>query len=114
MQQAARFFLAAASIAGAAFSAHASDAPDPAVLEQGKELFLTKAVPACAVCHTLADAGSEGAIGPDLDELKPDMAAVKKALHEGVGVMPSFAATLSEEEMDAVSSYVVHATGGGK
>ena len=114
MQRAVFFFLAAASIMGAAFSAHSAEAPDPAVLEQGKELFLSKAVPACAVCHTLADAGSEGAIGPDLDELKPDMAAVKKALHEGVGVMPSFAASLSEAEMDAVAAYVVHATGGSQ
>jgi len=114
MQRAVLSFLAAASLMGAASSAYASEAPDPAVLEQGKQIFLAKAVPACAVCHTLADAGSEGAIGPNLDELKPDMAAVKKALQEGVGVMPSFAASLSEAEMDAVAAYVVHATGGGK
>lgn len=111
MQQAARFLLAAASIAGAAFSAHAADAPDSAVLEQGKELFISKAVPACAVCHTLADAGSEGAIGPDLDEIKPDFDAVKKALNEGLGVMPNFSETLSEEQIDAVAAYVSNVAG---
>jgi len=31
---------------------------------QGKKLFVSK----CAGCHTLADAGSHGAIGPNLDE----------------------------------------------
>ena len=46
----------------------------------GKKLFTTLAVPACAVCHTLKDAGAEGAVGPVLDELKPDAARVSKAL----------------------------------
>lgn len=110
MRQAMFFFLAVASMSGIAFSAHSTEASD-AVLKQGKEIFLTKAVPACAVCHTLADAGSAGAIGPDLDELKPSLEAVTKAIHEGVGVMPSFAATLSEDEINAVAAYVVHAVG---
>src|SRR5690606_32246644 len=103
--------LAAASMAGAGISAHASESPDPAVLEQGKELFISKAVPACAVCHTLADAGSEGAIGPDLDEIKPDFDAVKKALNEGLGVMPNFSETLSDEQIDAVAAYVSNVAG---
>ena len=85
-----------------------------AVLEHGKELFMTKAVPACAICHTLADADATGAIGPDLDELKPDLSRVKKALQEGMGTMPSFSASMSDEDMDAVAQYVVHATGGAK
>lgn len=110
MQQ-ATWFLSAALMLGAATSAHAGEAPDAAALQQGKEIFLAKAVPACAVCHTLADAGSSGAIGPDLDELKPSLDAVKKAIVEGVGVMPSFAATLSEDEINAVANYVVHAAG---
>lgn len=103
--------LATASITGAAVPAHASGTPDAAVLEQGKELFLSKAVPACAVCHTLADAGSAGTIGPDLDEIKPDFAAVKKALYEGLGVMPNFSQTLNEDEINAVASYVSHVAG---
>ena len=86
-------------------------APDDAQLETGKTLFLTGAVPACAVCHTLQDAQATGTIGPDLDELKPDAARVKKIMVEGAGAMPSFAATLDDAAMDAISAYVAHATG---
>lgn len=87
---------------------------DAAQLERGKTLFTSAAVPACAVCHTMADAGSTGAIGPNLDELKPAADQVKKVLKEGVGAMPSFAATMSEDDMNAVAAYVVHATSGAK
>src|SRR3546814_12272954 len=76
-------------------------------LEKGKTLFMTGAVPACAVCHALSDAGSSGAIGPDLDELKPDAARIKKVLQEGMGVMPSFANSLDEASMDAIAASVV-------
>src|SRR3546814_2161320 len=75
---------------------------------------MTGAGPACAVCHALSDAGSSGAIGPDLDELKPDAARIKKVLQEGMGVMPSFANSMDEASMDAIAAYVVHATGGGR
>jgi mono/diheme cytochrome c family protein len=37
----------------------------------GKQLFMTAAnpsAPSCASCHTLADAGSTGTIGPNLDD----------------------------------------------
>lgn len=86
--------------------------PDAAQLEKGKTIFLTGAVPACAICHALKDADATGAIGPDLDELKPDYARIRKILEDGAGSMPSFADTLDEESKDAVSAYVVHATGG--
>lgn len=82
--------------------AHADDAK----LARGKELFTGKAVPACAMCHTLKDAGATGAIGPNLDQLKPDAERVEKILKEGRGAMPSFAATLSEEDREAVAAYV--------
>lgn len=79
---------------------------------QGKELFLTGAKPiACAVCHTLADAGSAGAIGPDLDELKPSKEQILKVMQEGMGAMPSFAATLSDDERNAVADYVSSVAG---
>lgn len=88
--------------------------PDAAQLERGKTLFTSAAVPACAICHTMADAGASGSIGPDMDELKPDAQRVKKALREGMGAMPSFATTLTEEDMNAVAAYVVHASGAAK
>jgi len=75
-------------------------------------LFMSEATPACAVCHTLADAGSAGAIGPNLDEMKPELDRIRKAVTEGVGVMPSFASSLSEEDINAVAEYVANATAG--
>lgn len=87
---------------------------DPAQLEEGKLLFQSAAAPACAICHTMQDAGATGGIGPDLDELKPDLDRVKKALEEGMGAMPSFADTLTEAQRDAVAAYVVHASGAGQ
>ena len=59
-------------------------AADTSQLALGRELFTKTAVPACAVCHTLADAGASGAVGPVLDELKPDAARVAKALRGGI------------------------------
>jgi cytochrome c6 len=88
-------------------SAHASDAE----LDLGKRLFTKTAVPACALCHTLKDAGSEGAVGPVLDEIKPDAARVAKALRDGLGNMPAFK-TLTEAEIKALARYVAMASGG--
>ena len=97
---------AALSMSGA--PAHAADAADQLAL--GKKLF-SQAVPACAVCHTLKDAGSEGAIGPVLDELKPNAARVANALRNGVGNMPAYKASLSEEQILALARYVAKASG---
>src|SRR5690606_35700424 len=85
-----------------AASASWATGPDAAQLEQGKTLFMSGAVPACAICHTMEDAGATGAIGPNLDELKPDFERVKKIMKEGAGSMPSFSATLDDASMDAI------------
>ena len=74
----------------------------------GKELFLIKAN--CASCHTLADADSEGQIGPNLDMLKPNMMRVLNAVTMGIGVMPAYEGQLSYEEIEAVSYYVSKST----
>lgn len=81
------------------------------MLSSGKKLFSGEATPPCAVCHTLADAGSAGAIGPNLDELRPSADRVEKALRSGIGVMPSYRATMKEEQIKAVARYVAKATG---
>ena len=97
-----------AALAGAV-SAQAQ--PADAAYDQGKVLFLS-AVPACAVCHTLKDANSEGAIGPVLDELKPEAARVAQALRNGLGSMPSYRATLTDAQIAALARYVSKASGG--
>ena len=76
--------------------------------EQGKQVF-DQAQPSCAICHTLADARSAGAIGPNLNDLKPSEEQVWKALNGGVGIMPDFSDSLSQEQMKAVAHYVAEA-----
>lgn len=72
--------------------------------EEGRRLFTT-VTPACALCHALKDAGAEGAVGPSLDELKPDHERVVKALRTGIGAMPPFT-HLSEAQIQALARYV--------
>lgn len=78
-------------------------------LELGKLVFLGKAEPPCALCHTLKAAGSTGEIGPNLDDLKPDEERVSNAVKNGVGTMPPYDEILSEAEIAAVASYVAEA-----
>ncbi len=96
----------------AASAASPAQAEDAARLALGKKLFST-AAPPCALCHTLKDAGTNGKVGPPLDELKPDANQVRTALREGVGVMPSYRDKLSDEEILALAHYVAKAAGGG-
>lgn len=95
-----------AALAAAAAVAPANAADDAETLALGKRLFTGGATPACSVCHTLKDAGSEGAIGPVLDELRPDAQRVATALRNGIGSMPSFKATLTEAQIEAIARYV--------
>ena len=88
-----------------------SEAAAPAMAGDGRDLFLQGATPACAVCHTLADAGSAGEIGPNLDDLKPTAARAYAAIRAGVGVMPAYSDTLDDEAMRTLAVYVATATG---
>jgi mono/diheme cytochrome c family protein len=104
---------AALSLAAlSASSALAAEEADAALLERGKALFVQEAAPPCGVCHTLADAGTAGQIGPKLEEMKPDVARVKAAVTDGVGVMPPYGGTMSADDISAVALYVATATGG--
>jgi sulfite dehydrogenase len=92
----------------AAVLAVAAAAAGAQAQEDGRKLF-TSVTPACALCHALKDAGAEGAIGPSLDELKPDQERVVKALKNGIGQMPAFT-HLSEAQIQALARYVAQAT----
>tara|TARA_B100000029_G_C17316891_1_gene866558 strand:- start:492 stop:824 length:333 start_codon:yes stop_codon:yes gene_type:complete len=74
------------------------------IFNEGKKIFLEKGN--CAMCHTLADAKSNGVIGPNLNEIKPDMMRVVNAVTNGIGVMPAFQGILTEHEIEAVAKYV--------
>ena len=89
-------------------------ADDSAQLALGKKLFMRGVAPSCAVCHTLQDAGAEGAVGPVLDALKPDAARVAKALRNGLGQMPSYKDKLTDAELAALALYVSKASGGAR
>jgi sulfite dehydrogenase len=77
-------------------------------LALGKRVFTSAG---CAGCHTLADAGATGAVGPSLDAAQPSASLVTERVTNGQGVMPSFAGKLSPAEIDAVAAYVSGAAG---
>ena len=74
------------------------------ILEMGKDVFLNKAN--CATCHSLAEAGSNGQIGPNLNQIKPDMMRVMSVVKNGIGTMPPLEELLSAQEIEAVAHYV--------
>jgi cytochrome c oxidase subunit II len=77
---------------------------------------------ACATCHTLADAGAKGQVGPDLDKvlkgkdaafIKESILTPDKEIAPGFqpGVMPgNFGDTLSAEQVDALVKYLSEVT----
>jgi cbb3-type cytochrome c oxidase subunit III len=77
--------------------------------QSGKTIFMSAG---CVSCHTLADAGATGTIGPNLDEAKPSKQLAIERVTNGMGAMPSFKGQLSEAEIDAVAEYVSTAAGG--
>jgi cytochrome c553 len=94
----------------------AEPAPAPAPTETGaaagsepvgKVIFTTN----CGICHTLADAGTSGTVGPNLDDLKPAEDVVAEQVTNGGSVMPPFGGTLTEEQITEVAAYVSAAAG---
>ena len=75
----------------------------------GKEVFLGSA--ACGGCHTLADAGSSGNVGPNLDDAKPSYDKVVTQVTNGGGAMPPFKGTLTEQQIADVAAYVSSVAG---
>ncbi|MGH2907458.1 MAG: c-type cytochrome [Solirubrobacterales bacterium] len=73
----------------------------------GKGLFKTN----CGSCHTLAEAGTAGTQGPNLDGLKPSEALVIKQVTNPVGAMPSFKGTLTPAQIKLIAKYVSGAAG---
>jgi cytochrome c oxidase subunit 1 len=113
----AALFLGAGLLASSALALNKDDAgekPEKPALGaaggsgQGKELFVSR----CGSCHTLADAGTGGSVGPDLDALAPDADRVLKAIQNGgtgSGTMPK--ELVIDKEAQAVSEYVAKVAG---
>ncbi len=87
---------------------------------QGKELFTGE----CGSCHTLADADTQGQVGPDLDNalqganeefIRTSILEPNAEIAEGFepDVMPQdYGETLSEAQVDGLVEYLLEATGG--
>jgi cbb3-type cytochrome c oxidase subunit III len=75
----------------------------------GKDIFTAN----CGSCHTLADAGTSGTVGPNLDQLKPSLAIVQHQVINGGGAMPAFKGTLTPAQITAVAKYVSSVAGKG-
>jgi mono/diheme cytochrome c family protein len=73
----------------------------------GKSIFAAN----CASCHTLADAGTTGTVGPNLDESRPPKDLVVDRVTNGQGAMPSFKGALDPAQIEAVADYVSTAAG---
>jgi len=74
------------------------------LFNKGKEVFLEAGN--CAACHTLSDAGSIAEIGPNLNQIRPQVQTILMAVRNGIGVMPAMEGILSDEEIEAVAHYV--------
>lgn len=89
----------------------------PAGLQEGKDLFVIN----CGSCHTLYKAGTDGIVGPDLDELlappsptPPDPSTIEprvlSAIENGIaGRMP--AGILSGAQAKEVAAFVSQVAG---
>jgi cytochrome c oxidase subunit II len=93
---------------------------------QGKQLFTAGSVStgaiACETCHTLADAGATGTVGPDLDKVLKgkDAAFIKQSIVSPDAVIaqgyqanimpPNYGSALSGAQIDALVSYLSKAT----
>jgi cytochrome c oxidase subunit II len=85
----------------------------------GKTLFTQQ----CGSCHTLADAGTQGAVGPDLDKVLPGKSTA--FIHESIvdpnaeiapgfqpNVMPgNFGDTLTDQQLQSLVEYLSQTAG---
>ena len=76
--------------------------------ELEKDIFLNAGN--CGTCHSLNDAGSVANVGPNLNEIRPDIGRVIISVTNGAGVMPSYLGVLSQDEIEAVTYYVSEAS----
>ena len=73
----------------------------------GKDIFAAN----CGSCHTLKDAGTNGNVGPNLDQLKPPLQRVQRQVINGGGGMPAFKGVLTAAQITAVAKYVASVAG---
>jgi mono/diheme cytochrome c family protein len=94
-----------ASVAGTTPEAAAGGGPEGT---DGKSIFASAG---CGSCHTLADAGASGTIGPNLDQSQPSVELAIDRVTNGSGAMPAFKEDLTEPQIRAVAEYVSESAG---
>jgi mono/diheme cytochrome c family protein len=78
--------------------------------DTGAQIFTTAG---CSGCHTLAAAHATGHVGPNLDDLKPSAATVRRQVTNGGAAMPAFKGNLTPQQINAVAGYVARVAGKG-
>ena len=83
----------------------ASGGGTAAVSDETRKLFANT----CGGCHALSDAGTDGSVGPNLDETSLDAGGVEATIEAGPGAMPPN--LLEGEDRTAVAEYVASQAG---
>jgi mono/diheme cytochrome c family protein len=104
----AAFAAAALAGCGGGDGSSTTTTAKPSTAVSGRQLFTTVG---CSNCHTLADAGAKGQVGPNLDTVEPATAAVVRQVTRGGGGMPAFAGQLTAPQIQAVARYVASVAG---
>jgi mono/diheme cytochrome c family protein len=84
------------AIAQAGQQAGNASAGDP------KALFTSN----CAGCHTFAAAGTNGKVGPNLDQISLTADRIAEQIRNGGGGMPPFEGQLTDEQIQALAKFV--------
>jgi cytochrome c553 len=69
----------------------------------GEQVFASAG---CGSCHTFSKAGTNGSVGPNLDDLGPSFDTVVTQVTNGGGAMPSFEDKLTAQEIRDVAAFV--------
>ena len=87
-------------------AAPAQDEAGGSAAAPGRQQF----VATCGGCHALEAAGTNGQVGPNLDDVKPSQDEVLGAIKSGPGAMPEN--LLQGEDAQQVAEYVSSTSGG--
>jgi mono/diheme cytochrome c family protein len=60
----------------------------------------------CAGCHTFAAAGTNGTVGPNLDQISLAADGIAEQIRNGGGGMPPFQGQLTDEQIQALAKFV--------
>jgi predicted ferric reductase/mono/diheme cytochrome c family protein len=80
----------------------------PAAIAAGRAVYASAA---CGGCHVLAAAGSDGRVGPSLDDGRPNAGDVVDVVTNGKGVMPGYRGKLTPGQIEQLAAFVSTSAG---